>query len=98
MSQAAAKGIRGEPSTRVSLLKILKAFGVVEITFMIGLVGTVILVSVGHFGAPIRSSLPGLSTVFVGLYSLTVLSAMVLAIRWYLATIRLMRGREESSG
>lgn len=95
MSQAAAKGIRSESSRKASLFEMLKAFGVIEITFMSGLVGMVIFVSVGLFGvlfgAPIRS-------LFAGLYTLTVLSAMVLAVRWYVVTIRLMRGRGESSG
>jgi hypothetical protein len=95
MSQAAAKGIRSESSRKASLFEMLKGFGVVETTFMSGLVGMVIFVSVGLFGAvlgaPIRS-------LFVGVYTLTVLSAMVLAVRWYVMTVRLMRGRGESSG
>jgi hypothetical protein len=41
---------------------------------------------------------PGLSTLFAGLYTVTVLSAMALAVRWHVRTIRSMRGRGESSG
>lgn len=98
MSQTAAKGIRGESSRKASLFEMLKTLGVVEITFIGGLVGLVIFVSVGLFGTPIRSLSPGLSTLFAGLYTVTVLSAMVLAVRWHIRTIRSMRGRGESSG
>ena len=39
MSQAAAKGIRSEQSTKASLFKMLEAIGVLEIMFISGLVG-----------------------------------------------------------
>jgi len=90
MSQTAAKGIRGGSSRKASLFEMLKTLGVVEITFIGGLVGVVIFVSVGLFGTPIRSLSPGL-------YTVTVLSAMVLAVRWYVMAIRSMRRRGESS-
>ena len=95
MSQTATKGIRSEPSRKTSLFKMLKAIGVLEIMFISGLVGMVILISVGLFGAVFGALIRSL---FAGLYTFTVLSAMVLAVRWHVRTIRSLRGRGESSG
>jgi hypothetical protein len=97
MAQMAAKGIRDESLSKAGLFGMLKAIGVVEIMFVGGLVGVVVFVSVGLFGTPIRSLSPGLSTLFAGLYTVTILSAMVLAVRWYVMAVRLMRHRGESS-